>query len=88
MVPSLFALLSTQGVIPLILHMLSTKSYQQLYSLGQQTISLVHVSFTVMALSKAVVLGLQPFCTVPTRSTARLGLWYYPPGQLEWKYGV
>ena len=50
--------------------------YQQLYSLRRQSILLV--SFTVMARSKAIIIGRQPFCAVPTWSTAQVGTLVLP----------
>ena len=44
--------------------------HQQPYNLGPQPI--LQVSFTVMARSKAVILGRQTFCTVLTLSTAQV----------------
>ena len=44
--------------------------YGQQYSLGRQSISLI--SFTVIAWSKVLILGRQPFCAVPTWLTAQV----------------
>ena len=76
-IPLVLAVLSTDLHVPHIHMSAVDRMYRQPYNLGLQPIS--KVSFTVMSRAKAVLLGRQPFCEIPSRSTVPLisySVWY------------